>query len=86
MARSKLKSIESTISKALVDNETSHEDFTTVINEERNHLELKEGIRMMKSYRSAIERDKLTEDGKRIDIDEIIKQNERLKNNLKSQV
>ena len=36
LARSKLNSIESTISKALLDNEISHEDFTTIINEERN--------------------------------------------------
>ena len=41
---------------------------------------------MMKSQRSNIERNKLIEDGKRIGIDEIIKQNERIINNLKSQV
>ena len=31
--RSKLNSMESAISKALIDNEISNEDFTTVINE-----------------------------------------------------
>ena len=36
LARSKLNSIESKISKALMDNEISHEDFETVINEEKN--------------------------------------------------
>ena len=41
---------------------------------------------MMISQRSNIERNKLIEDGKRIGIDEIIKQNERISNNLKSQV
>ena len=41
---------------------------------------------MMKSQRSNIERNKLIEDDKRIGIDEIIKQNERVNNNLKSQV
>ena len=41
---------------------------------------------MMKSQRSNIERNKLIEDDKRIGIDEIIKQNERINNNLKSQV
>ena len=34
LARSKLNSIESKISKALMDNEISHEDFETIINEE----------------------------------------------------
>ena len=41
---------------------------------------------MMKSQKSKIEKNKLIEDGKRIEIDEIIKQNERINNNLKSQV
>ena len=34
LTRSKLNSIESKISKALMDNEISHEDFETIINEE----------------------------------------------------
>ena len=34
LARSKLKSIESKISEALISNEISHEDFMTIINEE----------------------------------------------------
>ena len=56
LARSKLNSIESTISKVLIDNEISHEDFTAVINEERNYHELKESIIMMKSPRSNIKK------------------------------
>ena len=36
LGRSKLNSIESTISEALVNNEISHEDFMTIINEEKN--------------------------------------------------
>ena len=48
LARSKLNSIESNISRALINNQTSHEDFITIINEERNYRELKESIRMMK--------------------------------------
>ena len=36
LARSKLNSIESTISEALVNNEINHEDFMTIINEEKN--------------------------------------------------
>ena len=46
LARSKLNSIESEISDALINNQISHEDFITIINEERNYL--KESIRMMK--------------------------------------
>ena len=48
LARSKLNSIENKISKALMNNQISHEDFMTVINEERNYRELKEIISMMK--------------------------------------
>ena len=36
LARSKLNSIESKISKALMDNEITHEDFETIVNEEKN--------------------------------------------------
>ena len=48
LARSKLNSIESKICEALISNQISHEDFITIINEERNYRELKESIRMMK--------------------------------------
>ena len=48
LARSKLNSIESKISEALISNQISHEDFITIINAERNYRELKESIRMMK--------------------------------------
>ena len=41
-------SIESKISEALISNQISHDDFITIINEERNYRELKEKIRMMK--------------------------------------
>ena len=36
LARSKLNSIESKISEAIMNNQISHEDFMTIINEERN--------------------------------------------------
>ena len=48
LARSKLNSIESKISEALISSQISHKDFITIINEETNYRELKEGIRMMK--------------------------------------
>ena len=48
LARSKLNYIESKISVALMNNQISHEDFMTIINEERNYRELRDSIRMMK--------------------------------------
>ena len=48
LARGKLNSIESKISEALINNQISHEDFITMINEERNYRELKESIRIVK--------------------------------------
>ena len=41
LPRSKLNSIESKISEALMNNQIIHEDFMTIINEERNYRELK---------------------------------------------
>ena len=48
LARCKLNSIENKISEVLINNQISHEDFVTMINEERNHRKLKEDIRMRK--------------------------------------
>ena len=36
LARSKLNSVESKISKALISNQISHEDFITIISEQKN--------------------------------------------------
>ena len=58
LCRSKLNSIESQISEALMNNQISHEDFMTLINEEIHYRELKESIRMMKG-----------QEEKKIDID-----------------
>ena len=58
LATSKLNSIESKISEVLINNQISHEDFITIINEERNYRDLKESIRMMKG-----------QEDKKIDID-----------------
>ena len=83
LARSKLNSIESKILKALMDNEISHEDFETIINEEKKYRELKESIRMMNSHRSDAEKVSLIEEGKKIGINEVIKRNEIINNSLK---
>ena len=81
LARSKLNSIESKISKALMDNEISHEDFMTILNEERKYRELKESIRMTNSQRSDVEKISLIEESKKIGINEVI--NEIINNSLK---
>ena len=56
LARSKLNTIKSKISEALKNNEISHEDFMTIINEEKKYRELKENIRMMNSQTSDTEK------------------------------
>ena len=58
LAKSKLNSIESKTSEALINNQISHEDLVTIINEERNYRDLKESFRMMKA-----------QEDKKIDID-----------------
>ena len=83
LARSKLNSIESKISKALINNDISHEDFVTIIQEEKKYRELKERIRMTNSQRSDVEKVILIEEGKNIGINEVIKRNEIINNSLK---
>ena len=80
---SKLNIIESKISKALIDNEISHEVFETIINEGKEYQELKESIRMMNSQRSDGEKVSLIEEGKKLGINEIIKRNEIINTSLK---
>ena len=82
----RLNSIESKVSEALINNEISHEDFLTIINEERNYRELKECIRMMNSQRSDAEKINLIKEGKKIGIKEVIKCNEFINSNLKYQI
>ena len=43
-ARSKLNRIESKISEALINNEISHENFMTILNEEKKYRELKKTL------------------------------------------
>ena len=58
LARSKLNSVESKISEALINNQITHDDFIKIINEERNYGDVKESIRMTKG-----------QEDKKIDID-----------------
>ena len=86
LARSKLNSIESKISEALINNKISHEDFMTIIKEEKKYRELKERIRMMNSQRSDVGKNKLIEEGKKLGINKVIKRNEIINNNLKPSI
>ena len=83
LARSKLNSIENKRSEALINNEISHEDFVTIINEEKKYREVKESIRMMNSERSDAEKNNLIEESKKIGISEIIKRSKIINNSLK---
>ena len=65
LGRSKLNSIESKIYEALINNQISHEDFMTIINEERDYRELKESIRKMNSQKSDTEKNYLIEEDKK---------------------
>ena len=76
LARSKLNSIESKISEIFINNEISHEDFMTIMYEEKKYQELKENIRMTNSQRSDVEKVSLIEEGKKIGINEVITHNE----------
>ena len=83
LARSKLNSIESKIPEALINNEISHEDFMTIVNEEKKYRESKETIRTTNSQRSDTENINLIKEGKTIGINEVIKRNEIINNSLK---
>ena len=48
----------------MTDNEISHEDFETIIGEEKKYRELKESIRIMNSQRSNAEKVNLIAEGK----------------------
>ena len=56
LARSKLNSIETLISQALINSDISHEEYTTIINEEEKCRRLKEDIRLMRRLRSDAEK------------------------------
>ena len=49
----------------MINDEINHEDFMTILNEEKKYRELKESIRMMNSQRSDVEKLSLIEEGKK---------------------
>ena len=63
LTRTKLNRIESKTSEVSINSEISHEDFMTIVNEEKKYRESKEGIRMVNSQRSDTEKINLIEEG-----------------------
>ena len=51
LARSKLNSIETLSSKALIDYEISHEKYQIIINEGEKYRKMKDDTRMMRSQK-----------------------------------
>ena len=83
LARSKLNSIESKISEALINNEISHEDFMTIINEEIKCRELKNALKWWIVKEMMLKKINLIEEGKKAGIKEVIKHKKIIINNLK---
>ena len=75
LVRSKLNSVETIIFKALVDSEVSHEEYTTIINEEEKYRRVKNDTGKMKSQKSDVEKDNWINEGKRIRVNKINRQN-----------
>ena len=60
IAKSKLNSIENLMSQAIIDLDTSHEEFKTIVNEKEKYEQMNESIKNIKS------RDELSENSRMI--------------------
>ena len=67
----------------MINNEISDEGFTTILNEEKKYRELKESTRMKNSQRSDVEKVSLIKEGKKLGMNEVIKQKKVINNSLK---
>ena len=67
----------------MINNEISDEGFTTILNEEKKYRELKESTRMKNSQRSDVEKVSLIKEGKKLGMNEVIKQKRVINNSLK---
>ena len=83
LASSKLNSIEIKISKALIDNEISHEDFETIINEEKNMENWKKALELWIVEEVMLKKLAWLKKTKKIGIHEVIKRNQIINNSLK---
>ena len=80
LARSKLNSIESKISEALINNDISHEDFMTILNEEKSW---KKASKWWIAKEVMLQKLVWLKKLKKIGINEVIKHNEIINNSLK---
>ena len=83
LARNKLNSIESKISKALMVMKLVMKSLRQLLMMRKKYREFKESIRMMNSRRSDAEKVVLIEEGKKKVVNEVIKCNEIINNSLK---
>ena len=83
LSRSKLNSIESKISEALINNEISHEDFMTIINEEKKYWELKKALEWWIVKEVILKKLTWLKKLKKISINKVIKSNKIINNSLK---
>ena len=66
----------------MINNEISDEGFTTILNKEKKYRELKESTRMKNSQRSDVEKVSLIKEGKKLGMNEVIKQKKVINNSL----
>ena len=83
LARSRLNSIESKVSEALINNEISYDDFMKIINKGKKYRVLKEIIRTIIIQRSDVEKINLMEEHKKIGVNKVIKGNKSIDSSLK---
>ena len=83
LARSRLNSIESKVSEALINNEISYDDFMKIINKGKKYRLLKEIIRTIIIQRSDVEKINLMEEHKKIGVNKVIKGNKIIDSSLK---
>ena len=83
LSRSKLNSIENKISEALINNEISHEDFMTIINEEKKYWELKKALEWWIVKEVIFKKLTWLKKLKKISINKVIKSNKIINNSLK---
>ena len=81
LARSKLNSIASKISEALINNEISHEILWLFLMKKKNIENWKKSLEWW--IAKDVKKISLIEDGKKVGINEVIKSNEIINNSLK---
>ena len=75
-AKSKLNSIETLISQALLDSEISHKEFKTIVDEKEKYEKMKENIRMIKIQKIDAKKNELNvEEGEKTETNKTIREN-----------